>query len=154
RLWNKADQYDPARGLFAAWFMTIVRNHLKDTLKNNSQHQQLRAAEEINQLIEEIPDSVHDIEEQTWLLHQGDVLLRALQKLPEEQRSVLILAYFSGLSQSAIAQQLNLPLGTVKKRIRLGLQKLRVMMAGQDIALDIEVESEQAETGTSDRHEM
>jgi RNA polymerase sigma-70 factor (ECF subfamily) len=57
--------------------------------------------------------------------------LHALQGLPAEQRQALVLAYFGGLSQSSIAQSLGWPLGTVKKRIRLGLQKLRAALAAK-----------------------
>jgi RNA polymerase sigma-70 factor (ECF subfamily) len=132
RLWNKAHQFDPARGTFAGWFMTIVRNHLRDRLRDRRHEQQIIAAEEIHHLLAEIPDPTTNIEEDTWLRSQGEAVLRALQTLPEEQRRALVLAYFGGLSQSSIAEQLEWPLGTVKKRIRLGLQKLRAFLASEE----------------------
>jgi RNA polymerase sigma-70 factor (ECF subfamily) len=143
RLWHKAHQFDPARGSFAAWFMTIVRNHLKDALRDRSQQARLMAAEEINQLLVETADPYANVEETAWQREQDEAMLRALQSLPEEQRRVLILAYFGGLSQSAIAEQLAWPLGTVKKRIRLGLQKLRVFLNG----FSPETEAEHTEAG-------
>jgi len=67
---------------------------------------------------------------------RGALVLQALRALPAEQRQVLVLSYFGGLSQTAIAQTLGWPLGTVKKRIRLGLEKLRVSLAGeQDVVI-------------------
>jgi RNA polymerase sigma-70 factor, ECF subfamily len=140
RLWNKAHQFDPARGSFAAWFMTIVRNHLKDVLKGHSQQAKLLAAEEINRMLEETADPYTDVEEEAWQHERGEAMLRALQSLPEDQRRALILAYFGGLSQSAIAEQLTWPLGTVKKRMRLGLQKLRVFLNGKGFSPEVEVE--------------
>ncbi len=130
RLWDRAHQFNPSRGSFAAWFMTIARNHLKDVLRSRTQQQRMMAADEINQLLAEIADPQADVEEESWQRERGEAVLRALQSLPEEQRRVLILAYFGDLSQSTIAEQLEWPLGTVKKRIRLGLQKLRVFLNG------------------------
>jgi RNA polymerase sigma factor (sigma-70 family) len=75
--------------------------------------------------------SVGDVEEEAWSQEVGEAVLQALQGLPAEQRRALVLAYFGGLSQSSIAQHLGWPLGTVKKRIRLGLQKLRTALAAR-----------------------
>jgi len=144
RLWNKAYQFDAARGSFAAWFMTIVRNHLKDVLKRHSKQAQLLSAEEINHLLAETADPYINVEEESWRRERDEAMLRALQSLPEEQRLALILAYFSGFSQSAIAEELEWPLGTVKKRIRLGLQKLRVFLNGKGYSLEPEVEHTEA----------
>lgn len=141
RLWSKAHQFDPARGSFATWFMTIVRNHLKDALRGRTQEQRMLAAEQISQLL---ADPQGDVEEASWQRERGETMLRALQSLPEEQRLVLILAYFSGLSQSSIAEQLEWPLGTVKKRIRLGLQKLRVFLNEKGLSLETEAEHTEA----------
>ncbi|MEJ2512296.1 MAG: sigma-70 family RNA polymerase sigma factor, partial [Anaerolineales bacterium] len=67
-------------------------------------------------------------EERVQLKIEQRVVRRALSQLPEDQRQVIWLAYFYGLTQSQIAQQLDLPLGTVKTRIRLGMQKLRALL--------------------------
>jgi RNA polymerase sigma-70 factor (ECF subfamily) len=125
RLWNKADQFDAARGSFAAWFMTIARNHAFRELDMRSRRQRIESAEDIDRLLSQRADTTTDVEEQAWLHEQGRAALLALNALPVEQRRVLVLAYFGGLSQSAIAQHLDQPLGTVKKRTQLGLQKLR-----------------------------
>lgn len=136
RLWNKAEQFQPARGPFRAWFMTVARHHLLDRLRRHGQHQRLVATQAVDQLLIEVVDPSADVEEQAWLLACGDAVLHALRELPAEQRRVLVLAYFGGLSQAAIAQGLGLPLGTVKKRTRLGLQKLRVSLSRQGLGTE------------------
>ena len=134
RLWNKAGQFDAARGLFGAWFMTVARHCVLDELRRRGQQRRLLAIGEIEQLLAETSDPTVDVEEQAWLRERGEAMARALGTLPPEQRRVLVLAYFGGLSQGEIARQLDVPLGTVKKRIRLGLQKLRAAFSRQGLA--------------------
>lgn len=137
RLWHKAAQYDPARGEFSHWFMSIARNHILDKLRARGERQRVVAAEEIDLVLAEAPDPKVDVLEQVWQNQRGAVLLQALQRIPAEQRRVIVLAYFGGLSQSEIAAQIAVPLGTVKKRIRLGLQKLRASLSPQAL-LDLD----------------
>lgn len=127
RLWNKANQFDPARGSFGSWLMTIARHRILDELRNNNQ-QRLLAVEDINQLLESMADPMVDVEEEVWQRERNAAILNQMKTLPAEQQRALILAYFGGFSQSTIAEQLGWPLGTVKKRIRLGLQKLRTFL--------------------------
>lgn len=141
RLWHKAAQYDAARGPFSHWFMSIARNHILDKLRARTERQRVMAAEEIDQLLSEAADPHVDVMEQVWQNQRGRVLLRGLQRLPAEQRRVIVLAYFGGMSQSEIAAYLTVPLGTVKKRIRLGLQKLRAALSPHDL-LDLDWETE------------
>jgi len=130
RLWHKADQFRPERGLFGAWFMTIARHHIWDVLRSLHREPSL-ATEVIDRLLVESALGVGDVEEEAWSQEIGEAVLHALQGLPAEQRRALVLAYFGGLSQSSIAQHLGWTLGTVKKRIRLGLQKLRTALAAR-----------------------
>lgn len=130
RLWRKADQFRPERGPFGAWFMTIARHQVWDVLRHLHREPSL-AAEVIDQLLMESAISAGNVEEEAWSREVGEAVLHALQRLPTEQRRALVLAYFGGLSQSSIAQHLGWPLGTVKKRIRLGLQKLRTALAAR-----------------------
>ncbi len=129
-LWHKAAQYDPARSPFGAWFMAIARHRTLDELRRRNHQQRLRAAEGVDRVLAEAPDPATGVEEAVWQRESGDAVLRALQRLPEEQRRVLVLGYFGGLSHAAMAQRLGWPLGTVKKRVRLGLQKLRAALGG------------------------
>ncbi|MBI4673252.1 MAG: sigma-70 family RNA polymerase sigma factor [Chloroflexi bacterium] len=143
RLWHKASQYDPARGAFSHWFMSIARNHILDKLRARTERQRVVAAEALDLLLAEAPDPKVDVLEQVWQNQRGDVLAQALQGIPAEQRRVIVLAYFGGMSQSEIAMHLNVPLGTVKKRIRLGLQKLRASLSPQ-VLLDFDGVTEDA----------
>lgn len=124
-LWQKAAQFDRKRGWFYVWFLTIARHRVLDELRRRGHRERMVAAEAVDRLLAEAPDAAADVDEQVWLRDRGRAALQALRALPANQRRALVLAYFGGLSQSAIARQLGWPLGTVKKRIRLGLQKLR-----------------------------
>ncbi len=120
RLWDKSHTYDPQKGQFVVWLLTITRRLAIDTLR-----QRTRQEPRTDMLfIDENP--------QLWenLLSTGSselrrTLLFVLKDLPPDQSSVLNLAYFQGMSHSDIAAYLQLPLGTVKTRIRQGMQKLR-----------------------------
>ena len=133
RLWNKADQFDPARGSFGAWFMSSARHRILDKLRALSRQQRVVIGEAIDELLSNAPDSSASVEDQAWLRLQGNAILISLKDLPYEQRQVIVLAYFGGLSQSAIAEHLGLPLGTVKKRVQLGMQKMRTALMRQGI---------------------
>lgn len=141
RLWHKADQFDATRGSFGAWFMTITRHRIFDEVRRRTQQQRLVAAEQVDHLLAEVADPSVDVEQEAWLREQGSAVLQALQSLPDEQRQVLVLAYFGGLSQSAIARHLDCPLGTVKKRIRLGMHKLRLQLRRQGLSEEPPAES-------------
>lgn len=143
RLWNKAAQYDPARGPFSHWFMSIARNHILDKLRMRSERLRVVAAEEIDLLLAEAADPKVDVVDQVWQKQRGDALSAALQRIPAEQRRVIVLAYFGGMSQSEISMHLDVPLGTVKKRIRLGLQKMRAALSPQAM-LDLDWSSRDA----------
>jgi RNA polymerase sigma-70 factor, ECF subfamily len=132
-LWRQARRYDSGRGPFRAWFMTIARNRVIDELRTARTERLLVLLSPVEDLLAEAPDLTADVAEQAARRAQGDGVVRALGGLPAEQRRVLVLAYFGGLSHTAIAKALGWPLGTVKKRLRLGLDKLRA-------ALDDEIE--------------
>jgi len=139
RLWNRADQFDASRGSFKAWFMTIARYRIIDELRTRHQRDgRLVAAEDINQLLANTPDPTVDVEKEVWLNQDSQSVRQALQLLPNEQRRALVLAYFGGFSQSTIARHLGWPLGTVKKRIRLGMQKLRAALIKEPLAIELQ----------------
>jgi RNA polymerase sigma-70 factor, ECF subfamily len=126
RLWQRADQFDGERGSFRAWFFAVARHQMLDQLKRCSQEQRLLALYEIERLLTESNiDVAGQVAETLWEQQRQQAVLTALHELPAEQRRALVLAYFGGLSHAMIAQELGWPLGTVKKRIRLGIQKLR-----------------------------
>jgi len=124
-LWRRADQYDSSRGSFAAWFMTLARHEILRELRKHSTSELAAAAEEIERLFDRRGDMAADPADQAVARAGLPELRTALREMPSEQRRVLILAYFGGLSHSMIAEHLGIPLGTVKKRIRLAMAKLR-----------------------------
>jgi RNA polymerase sigma-70 factor (ECF subfamily) len=128
RLWQRAGQFDPSRGSFAAWFMTIARHRVFDELKRR--RNAVVVAEAVDDLLESIPDPGASLDERASLAERRRAVLAAVRQLPDEQRRALVLAYFGGLSQSAIADSLDVPLGTVKKRLRLAVDKLRASLSG------------------------
>ncbi len=129
RLWHKASQYDPARGPFSHWFLSIARNLMLDKLRARGERARIVSADEIDDVLSEMADPQLDVVDQVWHNQRGDALAHALTRIPPEQRRVIVMAYFGGMSQSEIAFELKVPLGTVKKRIRLGIQKLRASLS-------------------------
>jgi RNA polymerase sigma-70 factor (ECF subfamily) len=136
-VWRKAAQFDPERGSFGAWFMAIPRHRVLEEVSRR-RRQRPAGVEEVERLLARAPDPAPDVEEQAWRRERGEAAWQALAELPAEQRQVIVLAYFGGLSQTAIARHLSLPLGTVKKRTRLAFGKLRAVLAepGTAPALD------------------
>jgi RNA polymerase sigma-70 factor (ECF subfamily) len=125
RLWQAAAQFDPARGRFVTWFFAVARHYLVHEMRKAGVRRRADVAAEIA-VVFAAPTA--DPEELASARDEAIALARALLRLPEEQRQVLAMAYFGGLSQSQIAAHLAVPLGTVKKRVRLGMGKLRVAL--------------------------
>lgn len=121
RLWQQANGYDPARGSVTAWLMTVTRNRAIDTLRGR-QHQ-ARLRESVLLTDTEADQSAHGDLAETVALRQ--TLGRAVQSLPPEQRHILELAYYEGLTRTEIADRLGHPVGTVKTRLRAALDRLR-----------------------------
>ncbi len=121
RLWDKSHTYDPQKGEFTVWMLTITRRLAIDVLRHRHRttpNQAMLFIDEDPDLWERVaPSSTHELRR---------TLLAVMRELPDEQRQVIGLAYFYGMSHSDIAEHLNLPLGTVKTRIRQGMKKLRI----------------------------
>jgi RNA polymerase sigma-70 factor (ECF subfamily) len=150
RLWRNAASFEPQRGAFSSWFYAVVRHRIQDELRHRRREERLMVAADADDLLAETPIPGVDVEETVAQRERGREVLRALQSLPPDQRRVLVLAYFgAGLSQSSIADYLGWPLGTVKKRIRLGLRKLHSLLVADD-ARRLEPTAERRE----ERHEL
>ena|SRR6185503_1354638 len=123
---RQAGRYDPSRGVVAAWLLMMARSRAIDRVRARRTRFEGRTGEV---LLNDLPDSHPDVtsamlgDEQTRLVRQ------ALDELPLLQRVAIELAYYEGLSHAEIAERLEQPLGTVKTRIRLGLLKLRGVLA-------------------------
>lgn len=121
-IWRSRTSYRPDGGSFQSWSMCAVRNRAIDSLRKEAASRRPQLAE--------LPSEVNDresasVQEEVVARSENDALRESLRQLPDVQAEVIALAYFGGLSHSEIAEQLALPTGTVKGRMRLGLEKLR-----------------------------
>jgi RNA polymerase sigma-70 factor, ECF subfamily len=128
RLWRRPDLYDVARGRFVTWLLSVARNRGID--ERRSRGRRFRHESPPSLATEEMLATAHtDDDKDIAILSEERVIIeRALASLPAEQRLAIQLAYFGGYTQQEIALGLHQPLGTVKTRIRLGLQKLRLVL--------------------------
>jgi RNA polymerase sigma-70 factor (ECF subfamily) len=120
-VWQQAATYDPQRGAPSAWLFMLTRSRAIDRLRRRTQEERTMASFEHI----EVPEGMVTPEESSEVAERRRLVQAAFTALPAEQREVLELAYFAGLSHHEIATQLGLALGTVKTRIRLGMTKLR-----------------------------
>ena len=123
RVWRKADLFQTQRGAFTSWFFGITRNVSIDVLRR--QKTQIQPVEETEQIIEQAVDPSMNVPEAAWLREKHQQMQAAIATLPNEQRNVIEMAYFRGLTRQEIAQATGEPLGTIHTRARLALQKLR-----------------------------
>jgi RNA polymerase sigma-70 factor (ECF subfamily) len=124
--WRQAATYDISRGAPLAWLTTIARSRAIDRLRSGWQDQRRKEPLEV---AGDTPADSASPEDLTVASERQRFVRQALAQLSPEQREVIELAYFSGLSHSEIAERLNQPLGTVKTRTRLGMMKLREALA-------------------------
>lgn len=120
KLWSRAGQYVPERGSLLTWLLAIARRTALERLRFESHRPALSDGNEPSSFLESIAEPESISEEARWRS-----LYLAVQSLPEEQKKLIELSYYQGLSQSEIAEMLNLPLGTVKTRLRAGMLRLR-----------------------------
>lgn len=131
KLWRRPSLFDASRGKFVTWLLSVTRNRAIDERRVRSRwfHQELPSpfGEEV------LPASdATDPARGAVLADERAAVRGALATLPPDQRLAIEMAYFGGLSQSEIAGQLGLPLGTVKTRTRLAMQKLRTALSGRE----------------------
>ena len=121
-VWRSRAVFRPEQGTVLAWVMGIVRNRAIDSIRRQGRHDERRASAEG---IEERLPAPGDMESHITEREEAARLRGALAHLPATQRDVIAFAFFGELSAPEIAAELSLPLGTVKGRMRLGLNKLR-----------------------------
>jgi RNA polymerase sigma-70 factor (ECF subfamily) len=125
-IWKSRSGFDAARGSVRSWVLAIVRNRAVDAIRKRGGDRPMRVAVEEVLYDEPAPE---DTEGAVLRRAAAEEVRAALGELPRSQAEVLELAYFGGFSQSEIAEMLNVPLGTVKGRMRLGLDKIRSTLA-------------------------
>jgi RNA polymerase sigma-70 factor (ECF subfamily) len=122
QVWSSADRFDATRGTVLSWLAVMTRNRAIDRVRQSN----VRRTRELS--IEEPIEAASDRpapEMQSILEQQKGLVRKAMAELAADQREAIELAFYSGLSHSEVAEALGAPLGTVKTRIRVGMQKLR-----------------------------
>ena len=129
QLWRRPTSYDAAHGRFVSWLASVARNRSIDELRRRARRMRIEEpGEDVAEALASA-DRTSDPEREAELGEERAAVRAAMQALPPEQRRVLQLAYFGGLTQTEIARHTGSPLGTVKTRMRLGMQKLRLLLA-------------------------
>jgi len=130
QVWNKAGSYQTGLGKVSTWLTSITRHRAIDSLRRRSVRPEGKLADLDDSDDPAGPNWVDplNVETQTELTLQNHTIRRAIAQLPKEQQRALALAYFQGLSHQEIAEMTGEPLGTIKTRIRLAMQKLRLVL--------------------------
>ncbi len=129
-LWKEPGAYREERGTFRAWLMSTVHHRAVDAVRRE-ETQRKRAREELPD-VERQADVGDLVAEEQDLANSRVQVRRALDEIPSAQRRVLQMMYFEGKTQTTIAEELELPLGTVKSRTLLGMRRLRAMLLEGD----------------------
>jgi RNA polymerase sigma-70 factor (ECF subfamily) len=124
RVWEKADTYQVEQGQVKTWIASITRNRSIDVIRRRNIRPEGHLSPWDEVFEHNLPDGI-EIENSVEVLQRRELVRRAIEQLPEEQRQALSYAYFQGYTHREIAQVLDQPLGTIKTRIRLAMQKLR-----------------------------
>jgi RNA polymerase sigma-70 factor (ECF subfamily) len=134
-IWRQAGSFDTLKGSARTWLLTVVRNRAVDRLRaSRNRLEKDRTIEGMeNQL------GVPGVWAEVSAGLDRDSIRGALGALPAEQREVIELAYFSGLTHVEIADQLEIPLGTIKGRMRIGLRKLRALLEPYEVAGSVDL---------------
>jgi RNA polymerase sigma factor (sigma-70 family) len=127
-IWNKADTFDPARGPFRPWMLQIAHFRILNELRRRSRRPQLDPGVS-DEGLEKLSDPNPEPVEAAWNAYRREAIQAAVDKLPPPQRQALRLAFFEDLTHDQVADALNLPLGTVKTRIRTALHVLHANLA-------------------------
>ncbi|MGH2831781.1 MAG: sigma-70 family RNA polymerase sigma factor, partial [Solirubrobacteraceae bacterium] len=128
-LWRNGARYDPNRGSVRNWTLQIVHRRAIDTLRRDGPRESRRVSDES---LHERLRAPEQTDVQAARRQEAREVRCALDQLPDEQSRVIELAYFSGFTHTEIANMLDLPEGTVKGRMRLGLQKMRYHLPSRE----------------------
>jgi RNA polymerase sigma-70 factor (ECF subfamily) len=121
-LWHKADLFDPSKSSLATWLFRVARNRRIDGMRRDRSH----LLDQHDPMLQ--PDEVEPADRTVDAMRRDERVRVAMQELPDNQAELLRYAYFLGLTQSQIAEETGLPLGTVKSRIRLAFGRLRAVL--------------------------
>ena len=131
KVWRRAGSYRAQKGSVRTWILSIVHNRGIDQLRSHASRRRTQEKIEASAASSQPSEAFAE----TWRNTQSEQVREALNTLPKEQLKILELAYFSGYTHVQIAELLNVPLGTVKGRMRLGLKKIRAYFESPDAAV-------------------
>ena len=119
KIWDKIESYDSAKGKLFTWMLNLARNLAIDKTRSKEMNKERKTSD--------IDNLVHSIDRREFVEQTSDSIgvSDILNGLPEEQKFVVEHLYFKGFSQSELAEEFNIPLGTVKTRLRLAMKQLR-----------------------------
>jgi RNA polymerase sigma factor (sigma-70 family) len=117
KIWKNMESYDPSKGRLFTWMLHIARNQAKDFFRSKEVNKQGKTVS--------LSEDVYINEKTTTVAIRDHGLQKVLERLPEENRRLLELSYFLGYTHEEIAEILNIPLGTVKTRLRSTIMELR-----------------------------
>jgi RNA polymerase sigma factor (sigma-70 family) len=122
KIWERFDNYDASRGRLFTWLLNIARNQAIDRSRSKEIHKDQKTGD--------IGNYVNRIDSSSFLEQSVDAigLAEVLSRLPQEQKLIVEYLYLKGYTQSELSKEMNIPLGTVKTRLRLALQELRAIM--------------------------
>ncbi|MFO7571813.1 MAG: sigma-70 family RNA polymerase sigma factor [Gaiellaceae bacterium] len=129
-LWRRADAFDPARAKLTTWLLVVTRNKAIELLRARSRRPVAVDDVDYESILEDTGPGPSEVAEESDLSQR---VAEALAELPAEQREVVSLAYFDGLTHDEIARVIGIPLGTVKGRMRLALERLRGLVDTYDL---------------------
>jgi RNA polymerase sigma-70 factor (ECF subfamily) len=129
-VWRSPDGYDGARGSVRSWLMGMVHHRAVDAVRREEAQRRRADSVAAEARDETTADHADDVVEAIGRPEERRVVRAALEQLPAEQREVLELMYFDGLTQTQVAEKTGLPLGTVKSRTLLGMRRMRSSLGG------------------------
>lgn len=129
-VWRRAGAFDPARGSVRSWLFAQIHHRSVDVVRREeAEKRRSRATVEPDATEEDVEDVI----EESWLSARREHVRSALTNLPDEQRRVIELAYYNGLTQTQVADAMGVPLGTVKSRTLAAMRRLRQALSGQAV---------------------
>lgn len=125
RAWRRSSRFSDSRGTLISWLLSITHNMAIDEIRKRQRRPQKAESQEPELLMGTLRDTDEPVETQAVATMNGHLIRESLAEIPDNQRIVLEMGYFQGLTQREISDQLNVPLGTIKTRMRLALRKLQ-----------------------------
>jgi RNA polymerase sigma-70 factor (ECF subfamily) len=121
-MWKQAPRFDPERGQVRSWLLTIVHHKSIDAVRRRSNRPERQLPEGADEFLEATRGGPEDAA--VWAL-EAEAVRNAMRRIPEEQRLTVEMAYFRGMTHVEIAAEMGVPLGTVKSRLRIAMEKMR-----------------------------